>query len=374
MLTSSGASTGAKRALALLAAAAMVGVSLAARALVLDENGTGDGGGGDSGPSQLVCVTELADACRDLAARSGGDVSVTIEEAGTTAARLEDAAPGSDVGMDGWLTLAPWPDIVAGARARANGRALLGDVTDPIARSPLVLVVRTDRAAALTPRCPDRALGWRCLGDVAGTPWTNVGGKETWGSVKLAHEDAAGSASGTLIVGQAVGQYLSTPDIPVSSISRNDWESSDEFSAWFQRLEGAVPSNGFDPPAGSPFAQFLQGRFVEYDAVAALEAEVAPALASASGIADAVRVVYPDPVGTADIVFVPLLDSRSAGRLADHATGAAAREVLAAAGWRVEGEKSAAGVPDSPALPDGSGLPSAGALDALRTLWEEVTR
>lgn len=371
MLTSPGMSTAAKRALALIGAAAMVGGSLAIRALALGGDSAGDGG---SGPSRLVCVTELADTCRGLAESAGDGVSVTIEDAGTTAAHLLKAAPGEDVGMDGWLTIAPWPDIVTGARARANGGPLLGEVTDAIARSPLVLVVRADRSAVLAPRCPGRVPGWRCLGDVAGTSWTDLGGKATWGSVKLAHEDATDSASGALIVGQAVGHFLATPEIPVTSISRIDWESSDEFAAWFQRLERAVPSNGFDPPAGSPFAQFLQGRFVEYDAVAALEAEAAPALASASGIADTVTVVYPDPVGTADVVFAPILDSEAATRLADRATGPEARAMLAAEGWRVEGEARAPGVPGSPVLPDDNGLPSAGALDALRALWEEVAR
>ena len=376
MLTSPGMSPGAKRALALLAATAMIGGSLAIRSFVLDGGGSGGGDNNhdDDGPSHLVCIPELEDACRTLAARSDGDVTVAIEAAGETEARLVASAPGDDPGLDGWLTLAPWPQIVEDARSRANADALLGAPSGPLARSPLVLVVRTDRAAALAPRCTGRIVGWRCLGDAAGKEWTDLGGEETWGTVKLAHEDATSSASGALIVGQAVGHFLTTPDVAVTEISRIDWESSDAFAAWFQRLEGAVPRNGFNPPAGSPFVQFLQGRFVEYDAVAALEAEVAPALASASGLGDAVTVAYPEPVGTADVVFVPVLDSRSASRLGDRATGAEARAALAEAGWRVEGEDPAPGVPDSPPLPDGDGLPSPGALDALRALWEEIAR
>lgn len=372
MLSAPGSPTGVKRSLALLAAAAMVGGSLAVRSMLLDRPDRTDRS--SSEPSRLVCITELADACRTLADRSGGDISVMIEDAGDTAARLEGAPPGADVGIDGWLTLDPWPEMVADARERANSTPLLGKVTDAVARSPLVIVVRTDRAEALARHCPGGTLGWRCLGDAAGRAWTDVGGKETWGSVKLAHAGAVSSASGALIIGQAAGHFLATPEIPVTSVSRNDWVSSDAFSSWFQDLEGAVPRNGFEPPAGSPFAQFLQGRFVEYDAVGALEAEVAPALASASGIAGAVTVVYPDPVGTADVVFVPLVDSGTARRLGERAGGAAARDALAEAGWRVTGKRRSPGVPDAPALPEGNGLPSAGALDALRALWEEVTR
>lgn len=377
MLTTPGPSLSRRRALAILAAALMIGGAIAIRSTVFGgdgDGGDGGGGGGDDGrPALLVCATDLEDACREIAEQSDGEVEVTIETAGETAERLTAAQSAGDAGIDGWLTLSPWPQIVEDARARANAPQLLGDPSAPVARSPIVLAVRADRAAALTPRCPDRALGWTCLGDAAGKAWTDVGGEETWGTVKLAHEDATGSASGALIVAQAAGHFLATPEVPVTGISRIDWESSDAFAAWFQRLERAVPRNGFDPPAGSPFAQFLQGRFVEYDAVAALEAEVAPALARASGLGDSVTVVYPDPVGTADVVFAAIA-GEDADDLVDRVTGADARRALAAAGWRVDGEDPAPGVPDAPAMPDGNGLPSAGAIDALRSVWEEVAR
>ncbi|MCZ7535939.1 MAG: substrate-binding domain-containing protein [Acidimicrobiia bacterium] len=376
MLTSPGMSPDLKRALALVAAVAMVGAAVIIRSSVFGDETDGGGNGRDdsAGPARLVCVTELEGACHDLADRLGDDISITVEDAGATAARLLNAATGNATGIDGWLTLSPWPKMIEDSRARSNARPILGAVSEPVARSPLVMVVRTDRAEALTPRCPDRNLGWRCLGDFAGRPWAELGGEATWGSVKLAHADAAGSASGALLVAQAVGHYLATPEIPVTAISRIDWESSDGFASWFQHLEGAVPRNGFDPPAGSPFAQFLQGRFVEYDAVAALEAEVAPALARASGLGDSVVVAYPEPVGTADVVFVSLLGSEGSARLVEVATGSEGSSALAAAGWRVDGEARAAGVADSPPLPNGNGLPSAGAIDALRALWEEVTR
>ena len=377
MLTTPGPSLSRRRAIAIVAAALMIGGAVAIRSTVFegdDGNGGGDGrNGGGSRPARLACVTELEEACRDIADRSGGEIEVTIETAGETADRLTAAQTANDAGIDGWLTLSPWPAIVEDARARANATSLLGSPSVPIARSPIVLAVRADRAAALAPRCPERTLGWTCLGDAAGKAWTDVGGEETWGTVKLAHEDATGSASGALVVGQAVGHFLATPDVPVTGISRIDWESSDAFASWFQRLERAVPRNGYDPPAGSPFAQFLQGRFVEYDAVAALEAEVAPALARASGLGDSVTVVYPDPVGTADVVFAPIADE-DAEDLVDRVTGADARRALAAAGWRVDGEDPAPGVPHAPAMPDGNGLPSAGAIDALRSVWEEVAR
>ena len=51
-----------------------------------------------------------------------------------------------------------------------------------------------------------------------------------------------------------------------------------------------------------------------------------------------------------------------------------AAAALAAAGWRVDGQPAAAGVPDQPALPAESNVPKAGVLQALRSLWIDVVR
>ena len=47
---------------------------------------------------------------------------------------------------------------------------------------------------------------------------------------------------------------------------------------------------------------------------------------------------------------------------------------LAQAGWRVDGQPLAPGVPDQPTLADDPNVPRAGVLQALRSLWIEIVR
>jgi hypothetical protein len=108
-----------------------------------------------------------------------------------------------------------------------------------------------------------------------------------------------------------------------------------------------------------------------FDVVATTEAEAGPKLAGASrDRRDAVTLLYPSPVATADVVFASV-----AGRdtdLGDTVTGDDGRGALARAGYRVDDEDRAPGVRDRPALPKRSNLPPAGSLVALLQTWQAV--
>lgn len=95
--------------------ALVLAVAMIAGALVIRGGRGGDAGllGGDDTLS-VVCASELEAACRAL----GDDVEVVVEPAGVTAASL--SAADATVDADAWLTLAPWPEIVAGNRQRAG--------------------------------------------------------------------------------------------------------------------------------------------------------------------------------------------------------------------------------------------------------------
>jgi hypothetical protein len=89
---------------------------------------------------------------------------------------------------------------------------------------------------------------------------------------------------------------------------------------------------------------------------------------------DDVRVIYPAPVATADLVAIPTGDSSAAADAArDLAADGDLRAALAEAGWRVAGEDLAAGVDGSVELPDDDGLPSGGVLGALAARWNDTT-
>ncbi|MDQ1519530.1 MAG: hypothetical protein QOI55_603 [Actinomycetota bacterium] len=354
----------AKRTAALLVAIVLIGVSIVVRSRVLDDNNAG--ATPSSATQRLTCVTELAAACDAIARTSNGHVRVTVEPAGTTADRLVNAVDATQAVSDGWLTVAPWPDIVAQRRAQANRSPLLGPTSSRLARSPLAIAIRNDRFRALKTACP-KGVDWTCLGNQAGKPWGQLGGKVEWGVVRPAHPEPIKSATGLLVLGQAVGAFVATKDVPVEQVSRGDWQNNAAFAGWFQNLETNVPAEVF--VSADPFAQWRQLGGITAAAVGGLEAEIGPGLQESGALRNEATVIYPAPVASADVVFAPLgprgndlmkiVSSRDAG------------VALARAGWRVEGQPRAAGI-RATALPTSNGLPPAGTLIALQGEWQLV--
>ena len=337
-----------RRLLALIAAVAMIGVALIVRAGGEDESAD------QEQAEKLICAQELEDACNRLAA-SLDDVEVSVEPTAITATGLS----GEDMEPPGvWLTLRPWPEIVEQDRARHSLPPATAKPSGVLARSPAVLVGVTERTAKLREHCRNRQLTWRCVGDHAGDPWTSVGGDETWGDIKVAHQ-SPDSGAGLVELGSAVSSYFGgrTPNL-----------DGEKFQDWFERLERGVRPSGF---ASSSLVRDALQRPGTYDLVGALEADAGPLLARAAG-RDRFTVFYPAPMASADVVAVAPA-GKAKGALWDAVTGGEGARALAAAGWRVAGEPAADGVPAEPALPADDGLPSAGVLDALRGLWREVT-
>ena len=324
------------------------------------EGGSGGPGGidlpgGDAEPAALVCVPELEPVCNELAEEGG--VELTIEEAGETADRLA----GTDViEHDAWLTLAPWPQMAAAARNRELG----GDLSatdDPLARSPLVMVVARERAQVLDEECGG-TLSWRCVGQIAGLPWSRIGGAETWGQVKPGFTDPELSASGLLVAAQASTEFVQEP------LSLRGMET-DAFLAWSAQLEQSVQSHGTS--ANPPLERQVQIGPASFDVVGALEADAAPALTSQR--ARNLELRYPETMVVAEVVLAPLRDGQGAERLRE-LLAESGGPALQAAGWRVAGELPEAVPTDAPAMPDASNLPDAGVLEALRLKWGAIQR
>jgi hypothetical protein len=311
-----------RRLLAVVAAAAMVAGSIAIRSR-LDRRAEDR-----TNPLRVVCAAELGMVCDALRRTSA---RVTVEPAPRTADRLARA---ENPEVDGWLVPAPWPQIVDGRRRQATLPPLFGDVSQPLARSPLVIVM----SRTVAERCPS---GWKCLGDAAARKLAKPG-----------HPDPGDNAFGALIVGQAAAAYFNRTDL-------STFELDDPgFAAWFQALERATPPL---LSGGSPLEEMLGTNFAAYDAVGTLEAEAGPILA-ASAVRDRLVLLYPEPMATVDVVL-----AGSGSRLREVAGGETIRKALADAGWRVDGR-------DTPALPATNGLPSPGFLDAVRAQAEEVRR
>ena len=339
--------------LALVVAAAMIAGALYVRG---GTDGNLPGPLTSREPAQLVCVSELKSVCEAIAG-DHDNVEVRVEEAGATADALLADEPVED---DAWLTLAPWPQLVSEARVRGGGAALPPPGT-PLARSPLVRVVAKERGAVLEKDCAD--LSWRCVGRSAGRDWTDLGGEETWGRFKPGFTDPSASASGLLVLGQAASEFLGTTEFSARDLDREG------FLSWFQQLGDGVPGHG--TPGNTPFQQQLRFGAAQFDLVGTTEAEAAAALASPRGEDFTMR--YPKNLAVADVVLAPLRDGDGADRLAS-LFEESGKTALAEAGWRVEGQPAAAGVPAEPALPAKSNVPTGGVLDALSGRWEENAR
>ena len=324
-----------RRVLAVLGAVLMVAVALLVRSAI-DSGDDGGSGGGDDATPQLLCAEELAQVCQTLA--DDGLADVTIEPVGTTVDRLGEVD--ADLDADAWLTLDPFPQQVNDRRQLATGNPLFADPLASGFSTGLALVAQDDRGAALEADCA--AVGWACVGDAAGEPWADHGGETTWGPVKPGYDAPDTSATGLLVIAQAMADHLEDPGFAGQDID----------ARWLGDLEDAVPTR----TAGSSLLKLAQQGGAAFGAVGALGAEAGAVARTAQG--EDLTIFYPDPMFRASAVLAPgrggdedLLDA-----LDDLVTSDELAEAFADAGW------------DN--VTDGVPLPSAGVLDALRSAWE----
>jgi hypothetical protein len=295
--------------------------------------------------TSLVCAAELGAACERLAETEG--LEVRTAAAGDTVIAL---AANPDAAPDLWLVPAPWPEV---AQIRRGGDpAGAPEVSQVLARSPLVLVGFTERLETLEEFCSGEVT-WRCIGEQAGTPWSELGLPDAGAAVlRPGHRDPTTSAAGLLVLGQAAAAFFGGTDL-----NRGDLDSED-FAAWFTRLESAIPE--FSPASGSMVTDMLTRGPASYDVVGTTEAEATQLLEAAPAGPRPIEVRPSSPPASADVVLVAF-DGDVEGAL--ERVGEPLRAALADTGWKVEAD---------PSLPEDAGLPSAGFLVALQERWEEV--
>jgi hypothetical protein len=349
-------SDAARRAVALGGAIAMIGVAMVARNRLDDSGGSSDGGGGESnGTRTLVCPPELEDAC--MAVATDADVEVRIEDPTATADALSTArrAAELDGDTDLWLTTKPWIESVQDARKRTNLRPLLGQATDPIARSPVMLVIYDDAAAALESGPCQGAIGWRCVGEAADQQWRDVGGDPTWGSVKIGLTDPS-SASGLVVLGGAGAGFLGSADY-----ASNDFDGG--LVNWLQPMVDDSSAARDPRPLVTRMLTGGRGTFAAVGATEVTAREVAKARR------DDVRVLMPDPQAVASLVVVPIGDDPDDGAAEDLAGEDTLLDALATQGWRVPDHDLAEGIDPALDLPRDDGVPQGAVLRALLDRW-----
>ncbi|MEZ5237540.1 MAG: hypothetical protein R2716_00750 [Microthrixaceae bacterium] len=277
-----------KRLIALLAAIAMVLTAVLVRGLLDDDSGSGSVEGSEGGDEglELICGPELVAACNTLASEAGG-VKVTQQPEQETAAAIATGELELAAGT-AWLAAGDWPAITAAGDPGSAGSAIGGLIaSEVLARSPAVMVARTDRMDVVTEHCgePD----WACVGSAAGTSWTELGGPVGWGRVEVALPDTA-TGSGMTTTSQAVASEVGSSDF-----ATNDLDDP-TYSRWIDQLAEASAANA---SSTSPLVQFVTVPF-SLSVVGALESEAIGELADVA-TAEELTVVAPAPVATADV-------------------------------------------------------------------------
>jgi hypothetical protein len=351
-----------KRLGALFLAALLVWVALIVRDRINNDDGSSSATS-SAHLGTLVCVSELDAPCRELA-RLHPDLTVHIEDAATTERALVTSFDPSTPPFDAWLTLSPFPDMVAEQRSRELLPEALEPTSAPLARSPLVIAIWNDRRQVLEGTCPG-GINWHCIGDVGGHPWTEIGGDPAWGAVKPSHSNPELTASGLLDLAQATSSYMNR-----TSFASNDF-TDPAFRRWFEQLERSIPA--FPTPPRTPLDEMLSKGPSVFDLAGSLESAAGPSI-SVSRDKDRLSILYPSPATVADVVVAPVANTNRGGRVTKLLQSGEFAQVLARAGWRVDGQPLADGVDGTYQLPADAGVPRPGVLEALRDLWIETIR
>lgn len=295
-----------KRLLALVVAVGLVVGAYFLRQQVTDDESTGGTGSGSGDTPTLICATEVRAACERV-----DHVDITIEAPGVTYARLIRGEP---LRADGWLVSQPWPAMVAALDHPLDA------TTDPLARSPLVVVLPAQRPKDLA--CP-RGLRWECVTTFAfGSPNFAFGTKDTTDGLLARHAIASG------LIGQT--DYAS-----------NDFEFTEDFDVTF----GSIEEGAADATSGriGGLVRTIQTAPGSYSAVVVLASD-------ATDLNDRFEAATPAPQIHAEVVLAGDTDTFDLDAI---------RRELDATGWLRFDDKPSDG---------DNGLPNPGVMVALRDL------
>src|SRR5438094_1586566 len=286
---------------------------------------------------RLTCVEELADACGRLTR-----AKVTIEPAGTTADRLAALSPGADAGLDGWLTVGPWPAMVDAVRASAQRDPLFARKSPALAWSPLAILVETQRAAFLQKGCGSPP-PWLCVASAMGKRWQDLGGPAAvqYGAVKGNLPDPGTTSDGVLVLGAMSDELFKD-----SSFSTDD----DRLRALIAGLKKVQHQ-----PAADAMSTVLTAASV-IDLATGTDADAQSVLRGAAN-KNAAIVLYPAAVNVG-VEFGQAGDTAEARDLGALVRGSAGADALTATNWK-------------PGPPAAGTTTDADELAALRGAWLE---
>lgn len=306
---------------------------------------------------RIVCLDELAAVCEELGAVG---VAPVTEAATTTVDRFAQRDPGVDV----WVTFEPWSTMAADARRRAQLPELGSTPSAVLATSPVLLAARSDRLAALEGACDGAQLTWRCIGDRAGAPWSQLDAPAAWGDVDVAFNRPADTAEGLLTLAQLAAAFLDGAPVTPQAVA------TPEFFAWLADLGRSASQVAGQAPLERML--LTGGADVEFTGV--VEGAALPLLDDAPASQERIELRELSPTIDAQ---VRVIGYGTSGQAAMSTIATQLLDPLAVTGWRpADAASSPSGAPTSSASQRqaGVGTPSAAALEALRQTWIEVSR
>lgn len=327
----------------------MIIVALVARGALDDKKEA------DTEPVAVVCVPELARLCEVLATVSDEKLVATVEAPAATVARLTKIAETGPTPVDLWLTAAPWPSVLESARTREGRSPLFRANPSLLAQSPLVLVAFADRAKVMRDHCGGK-LSWKCVGDAANAPggWAAIGGRDTWGRVKVGTGALNQDATSVAVLGEATRSYFAK-----TSLSRDDLDLNDRYGDWLTGLVRNIERANVD--TGSALERMLTFGSSTLEVVGTTDAD-----AKTAGVANLPEftVASSEPPAVVEIraLVAEGAEQRRAEALAARAVVA---ETLRELGWRT--------VSGAPPFAK-TNLPSDGLLEALFVRWKAIVK
>jgi hypothetical protein len=349
-----------RRVLAIVAVAVLVVLALLVRSRSQSER---QQAADDAARATLYCVKELDAVCRQIA-QNDPLTMVVVEDAGATLAKVTASSfDPATVPLDGWLAPRTYIDQAEAIRARAGLPPLFDTPSRTLARSPVVAVMWNDRQQILARAC-GAAITWKCVGEHAGNPWSDVGGPTDWGDFQPALPSQT-TATGLHDIAGATNSWFGG-----SSYATNDL-ADPAFREWIDGF--ASTSAGVTAGAPVPLDRMISARDKSIGAAGSLEALAAGPITQGRD-KDNLSILYPAPVVTADLVLAPRRGDEPGGRLKGVLESDASARALADHGWRVDGQPLGAGLSSSLALAPTDGLPSEGVMEQLGPVWQAASR
>jgi hypothetical protein len=289
------------RLLAVVGALALVAGAFVLRGALSGDDevtaGSGDRDPAGDAPFRILCDDDLGDACAALADRAGVG-SVEVVRAGEAVTRLT----AEELAYDAWLTLDPWPQILAVAGAPDRTPA----VTDPlpVASAPLAVLVDPGSSDCAGPTT------WACLSRPARPPV---------GIASLA------TAVGPLVLAHAAAALQGDTDFGINQLD-------DDVRIALEGLLENVGSDGGRSVVDQATGMLQPGRF---SAVVAPKERAEALAASRQGRGRSLVVASLGPAATLGVVLAGIGPRGPAAldALTAPARGQTVRLALAAAGW-----------------------------------------